>query len=378
MSNAESIRSRAARRAALLPASTKVLELGDTVATGTAGRLLGRLGAQVTRVLPVGAPAETADLAPLIGEGDNTRSAVAEWLHHGKNLISIDLGSADGRGRLDLLLDEADVVLIAGTSAEWEGFGVPVAHIRETASRAVIGQITHWGDSGPYAHLHGSELLAQAAGGLMNVIGVMEREPVRLGGHVMQATTGLLALDGVMIGLFRRQNTGEGAFFTTSDFESVAHLEWKIASATQAGRPRERRGQDGGGPVVVRTCDGHFAMFFTPRHWDDVKKVVGDPRLDDDRFKDPAARAQHQAELAAVIEETTRTLSKTDLYHRAQARGIPAGHVATMSDLLTSPQARSRNFFQSVEIDGVGTGEIPDAPWQILTSDDADPEVNVA
>lgn len=62
-------------------------------------------------------------------------------------------------------------------------------------------------------------------------------------------------------------------------------------------------------------------------------------RLDEDRFKDPAARARHQAELAAVIEETTRTLSKMDLYYRALVRGISAGHVATMTNLLTSPQA---------------------------------------
>ncbi|MGY2032587.1 CoA transferase [Nocardia gipuzkoensis] len=72
-------------------------------------------------------------------------------------------------------------------------------------------------------------------------------------------------------------------------------------------------------------------------------------RLDEDRFKDPAARAQHQAELAAVIEETTRTLSKMDLYHRALVRGIPAGHVATMTDLLTSPQARPRRRFNDDE-----------------------------
>jgi crotonobetainyl-CoA:carnitine CoA-transferase CaiB-like acyl-CoA transferase len=289
------------RQTAMLPATTKVLELGESVATATAGRYLERLGARVTRVLPVGVRSELSDLGPMIGRGDSERSAVGEWLRHGKVLTELDLSRGLGRARLNELLGESDVVLVAGTSADWEALGVTVAHMREVASQAVIGHVTHWGDSGPYSNLCGSELLVQAAGGLMNLIGVLDREPVRLGGRAMQATAGLLALDGVMIGLFRRQNTGKGAYFTTSEFEAVAHVEWKIASQVQAGRRRELRGQDGGGPVVVRTLDGHFALFFTPRHWDQVKELIPDPRLHDAKFSDPPARAKPRSvELLAV------------------------------------------------------------------------------
>lgn len=328
------------RRTALLPASTTVVELGETVATAVAGRFLERLGAQVTRVLPPGVESELA-------EG----SATATWLNHGKTLHA-------GAG-FDALLAEADVVLIAGTSAQWAEHGLPIDRIRQLAPTAVIGQITHWGDDGP---MRGGELQAQAAGGLLNLIGVRDREPVRLGGHPMQATTGLLALDGVLIALFRRQRTGEGAFFTTSEFESTAYVEWKIASFVQAGRKRELRGDDGGGPVTVRAADGHFALFFAPPNWTDVKALIGDPRLEEDRFADDKARAAHQPELAAIVEETTISQEKKELYHAAQARGIPAGHVATMTDLLASPQYLARDFFQEA-----GGGKIPDAPWQVLS-----------
>jgi len=378
MSSATSSEHPADRHTALLPASTKVLELGESVATATAGRYLERLGAKVTRVLPLGVRSELADLGPMIGEGESERSAVAEWLHQNKSLTELDLSRGEGRLHLDELLRESDVVLIAGTSAEWDLCGMTVAHVREVAAHAVVGHVTHWGDSGPYSRLRGGELVAQAAGGLMNLIGVLDREPVRLGGRAMQAAAGLAALDGVMIGLFRRQNTGEGAYFTTSEFEAVAHLEWKIASQTQAGRRRELRGEEGGGPVVVRARDGHFALFFTPRNWGEVKELIGDHRLDDARFSDRAARVEHEDELVAIVEETTRTLAKRALYHRAQALGIPAGYVATMTDLLGSPQARARDLFRSVEIEGIGVGQIPDAPWQVLTSDDTRRKVRVS
>jgi crotonobetainyl-CoA:carnitine CoA-transferase CaiB-like acyl-CoA transferase len=363
-----------ARRTALLPSGTKVVELGERVSTAVCGRFLERLGATVTCVLPAGLTSELNGLSPRIGEGEDERSATAEWLRANKTLLNVDLTNREERERLNMLVADADVVLIAGTTAEWADLGIPLDHLTTLAPAAVIGQVTPWGDFGPYTRLRGGELLAQAAGGLMNIIGLAEREPVRLGGHPMQAATGMLALDGVLIGLFHRQNTGKGSRFTTSEFESVAHVEWKIASAVQAGRPKERRGDEGGGPTTSRTRDGHFGLFFVPRNWAEVKAILGDPRLDDERFATPKARAEHQEEFTAIVEEITRSLSKKDLYYQAQARNVPAGHVATMSDLLKSPQYRARNFFQPIELDGIGLGEIPDAPWQVLTADDREPE----
>ncbi|MDQ0691330.1 CoA transferase [Arthrobacter sp. W4I7] len=364
------------RKTALLPGVTKVVELGERVSTAVSGRYLERLGATVTRVLPAHEASELAALGPWIGEGANARSAVAEWLRHGKSLLQVDFTSADERAGLETLLGEADVILVAGTTAEWDARGISLERVREVAPKAVIGQITPWGDSGPYSGLRGGEFMAQAAGGLLNLVGQADREPVRLGGYPTQATAGLLALDGVVIGLFRRQSTGEGYQFQTSEFESVAHLEWKIASATQSGRRREQRGDEGGGPVVVRTRDGHFGCFFIPPNWADLKAIIGDPRLDDEKFSTPKLRAAHEKEFREVIQGATLTRAKKELYHQAQERGIPAGHVATMTDLIESPQYRVRDFFQRITIAGVGEGEIPDAPWQVLMSDSFDTEGN--
>jgi crotonobetainyl-CoA:carnitine CoA-transferase CaiB-like acyl-CoA transferase len=124
----------------------------------------------------------------------------------------------------------------------------------------------------------------------------------------------------------------------------------------------------------VRTRDGHFGLFFAPHHWEAMKEVLGDPRLDDPRFATPRSRAEHQAELTEVFEQTTAGMSKKELYERAQARSIPAGYIATMTDLLESPQYRARDFFRPIEVDGVGAGLVPDAPWVVRTVDDISEE----
>jgi crotonobetainyl-CoA:carnitine CoA-transferase CaiB-like acyl-CoA transferase len=357
------------RKTSLLPPTTKVVELGESFSTALAGRFLQRMGAQVTTVLPAGEEQELDTLGPHLG-GSDSLSAVAVWLRDRKTLRVLDTRSAGGAAQLDSLLAEADVVLVAGRTYRWRERGVELETLRGRAPKAVIGHVTPWGDSGPYADRRPNELLLQAAGGLLKLVGSPTREPVRLGGHPMQAASGLLILDGVLIGLFRRQSTGQPASFSMSDFESVAHLEWKIASVHQSGKPIDKRGDEGGGPLVAKTPDGHFGLLFIPSDWNAVKDLIDDPRLDDEKFATPGARAAHEAELKAIVEETTRRVPKKDLYAGAQARRIPSGYVATISDLLASPQYRARHFFQEVEVGEMRSGEIPDAPWQVWTIDD--------
>lgn len=356
------------RATTLLPPSTRVVELGERYSTALAGRYLHCLGARVTRVITPGDTDELDALSPRLG-GEDGPSAAAVWLRHGKETIDVAADTSAHR-HVDRLLREADVVLIAGTTARWEARGVDLAEVRRQASGAIVGQVTAWGDSGPRSALRSNELMLQAAGGFMNLVGAAGREPVRLGGHPLEASAGLLVLDGVMIGLFHRQSTGRASSFETSEFEAAAHVEWKIASVHQTGQPIDRRGDEGGGPLIVRTRDGHFGLFFTARHWPRVKELLGDARLNDPRFDTPRSRARHESDFRAIVEEVAAPLSKKDLYARAQASDIPSGYVATMSDLLSSPQYRARDFLRLIEVAGRGTGQIPDAPWTIRTADE--------
>ncbi|MHA7274381.1 CoA transferase [Arthrobacter sp. TMT4-20] len=355
------------RQTALLPNTLKVVELGETVATALCGRFLLKLGAEVTRVLPTDTSSGIIGLGPTAGVGE--RPAITEWLNPGKVLTELDFADTHDRQRLEQVLREADVVLVAGTSRQWDQIGLSIDEIDELAHHAVIGRITPWGDSGPYSELLGGELQYQAVSGFMRLMGESDQEPVRLGGYPMQAIAGLLALDGVMIGLFARESTGEGSRFSTSEFEASAHAEWKIATTVQAGFPKEVRGEDKGS-VVVRCRDGHFALFYIPSNWDAVKAVIGDPRLDDESFATPRSRELNRIRLIEVIEETTISMSKIDLYYATQRHNIPAGYVATMTDLLSSPQYISRNFFERVDGDDARPGVIPNVPWQVFTSDD--------
>jgi crotonobetainyl-CoA:carnitine CoA-transferase CaiB-like acyl-CoA transferase len=361
---------RAPRNSTLLPENLRVLELGEAVSTALCGRLLSKLGAQVTQVAVAGSPHVLDESGPFVGDRAHRVSALGVWLRDGKARVEVDPEDPTARGHLDELVRSADVVLLAGTAAEWSARGFSAERLEDLAPTAIIGRISPWGESEEAAGLPSNELALQAASGFMRLIGDLEHEPVRLAGHPLQSIAALLALDGVMIGLFARERTGQGARFTTSEFEAAVHAEWKIATFAQAGLHRELRGEDNGA-LVLRCRDGHFAAFYVPRDWGVMKEIIGDSRLDDEVFDTPQGRIQNQERLVALIEETTRTMSKKDLYHATQARGIPAGYVATVTDLFESPQYAARRFFEPVEVPGVGDGLLPDASWQVFGPEDA-------
>lgn len=354
------------RSTRLLPAAMTVVEVGDSIAASMCGRFLHQLGARVIKVEPpTGSPLRSHP--PFLAAGATEKSAMFEWLNAGKEFASADVTTAAGREAVEALVRTGvDVILLSGRLEEWEGIGLqPSAWSALAPNRVVVGRVTMFGDLGPYADMTGGDLQAQALGGLTTLIGFAHREPLRLGGSQAQCATGMALLTGVLIGLYGGATSGRDTFFATSVLETVAHLEWKSASIAQSGGTAGVRGSDGG-PVIVRCRDGFFAFFFRPVDWAKVKGLIQDPRLDGVDFATHAKRVENQRQLIAVLEDTTRETAKRDLYQRAQEAGLPAGYMATMEDLIESPQYRARDFFDEVDIEGCGRGLLPGAPWQVM------------
>jgi crotonobetainyl-CoA:carnitine CoA-transferase CaiB-like acyl-CoA transferase len=341
-----------------------VIELGDSISASAAGMFLRELGAHVTKVEPPeGSPLKR--VAPFLGSDEV--SALYTYLNRGKQTVTADLASAEGRETVEGYLAEAcDVVLMSGTRDEWASVGLTTDRMRSLAPRAVVGRISRYGDDGPHRDLLGDELQFQALGGLMYVIGIEGREPLRMGGNVMQYAAGAALFTGALLGLYNRQATGSGAVFVTSVFELVPYLEWKNALSYQADGLVARRGDEGMAPVILPCKDGFSAFYYRPIDWANVKKLLEDPRLDAEEFATQPLRQQHRIELTAILAETTSRLEKRELYHRAQRIGLPIGYIATMGDLLESDQYLARAWLEEVDLGELGRGIVPGTPFRVI------------
>ena len=73
----------------------------------------------------------------------------------------------------------------------------------------VLGSISGFGQTGPYAKRPGFDQIAQGMGGLMSVTGLPGQGPVRVGIPVADLTAGLYTAIGILVALLEREQTGQ-------------------------------------------------------------------------------------------------------------------------------------------------------------------------
>jgi crotonobetainyl-CoA:carnitine CoA-transferase CaiB-like acyl-CoA transferase len=322
---------------------TRVLEIGHEVRTAYCGYLLARLGARVTKLVT----------SYPTGDSPAHDRAAATFLDRGKDVIRA------GQTPADDLVDDTEVVIAPGRQALLAVTGSTPADLRRHRPDLVVGIASGFGEHGGYAGLAGGEAQQLALGGLLSMVGEPGREPLRLGGPQAGHAAALALFTAVQLALYRRAGTGTGALVETSAVRAVAYLDWKSQIHHADDGTVLQRGS-GSGPVVLRCVDGFVGFYYRDEEWPAVKRLVGDPRLDDERFATQRGRDRHRADLVAILEAYSRHLTRDELYHRAQALHIPAGSVLTLDELRHDPQLTARDFLRTE--DGV---TYPLAPWTV-------------
>lgn len=343
-----------------------VVELGDSIATAWTGRLLADLGARVIRVDDAGGGALYRS-EPAVGQDEAGVGVGAAWLHLNRNKQSVtcSLDSDGGRelvgglfARADVAIDGLGVDVLAGL-----GFAHPV--LRESSPGLVIASITPFGLSGPYRNLHASDLVIGALGGLMNMVGFPEREPLALGGAQAQYAAGLSAFAGIMAAVTWRDHSSAGQIVDVSMLETVAFIEWKSGAYFEAdGRVRYRVGNKSHWQVLP-ALDGYIALVYQDDDFKKLQELTGIEALNDERFARRRGRAEHADELRELFAPWFASRSKLDVYHEAQAKGVPLGFVATIEDLLGSGQYEARGFWQTVDHPATGPAQYPGHPYHL-------------
>lgn len=333
--------------AALLPfGDLRVVLVGRDPAIAMTGALFRALGAAVTGIPSPADRREAAELndrdpfVRLYLDSDDAEASPAEP------------GSARSR------LAEADIVLATGAAPDVLGVSVTAL----AAGGTVVVRVTPWGERGPRAGDAGSELVLQAASGLVNLVGDPGREPLMLGGHQAAYSTGMQAFTAAVIALHDRDRTGTGQEVRTSYLESLAYLEWKGGVYFQADGTVLGRGQSTG-PLVLPAADGYLALYYRDVDWPQVVALFGDDRLSDPRFATMPLRIAHEEELRSILTEGTQIRSKHTLYHAAQRLGIPAGSVETIPDLKKSEQYAAQGFLQAARLEGGRRALVPSLPF---------------
>lgn len=327
-----------------------VVELGHDPATAYCSLLLSGLGADVAKVgAPGNVTPQTSAPPPPI------EAAAALFLDEGKRVLDVPVDHRD----VDALLGAADVILVGFPADVQHRFCVDSEALRARFPNAIVAVV----GSGPVGS-EGSvddvgEFQAQAASGVMWLMGEPGRPPLRLPGTQAGYTAGLVLFTSIVFALHGRTRGARNRVVGTSRVRSFSYLDWKSQIYHESEGRVLTRGSESG-PIVLRCTDGYLGFYYRPEDWPAVKELIGDARLDDEAFDSQAGRDHNRRELRAILERYTRSRPVAEVYRAAQGLGIPAGSVNTLDDVIAAYET--------------SPGEVvrPPIPWSVHSGNEVE------
>ena len=332
-------------------AGITVLEIGHSIAAPFAGMILGELGADVVKLEnpDIGDPCR--DWGPPFWDG---ASATFQAMNRAKRGIAVDLKSEADVARLRGFIDaRVDVVLHNLKFGTLDRYGLSASTLLAAKPSLVYCNLGAFGATGPLRHLPGYDPLMQAHSGLMSLMGEDERPPVRVGVSIVDLSTGMWAVIGILSALQERARTGKGGVVDTSLYESaLAWMGIHIALYLCCGEMPRRQGS--GTPQIVpyqafRTRDGWMMVLAgNDNLFRRLCETLGCPALaDDERFRTNGARVVNRATLIPMLQDILELEPTASWVAKLGAAGVPNGPIQTIDQVVADAQTKALGIIQN-------------------------------
>ena len=311
---------------------------------------LGDLGADVIKIeSPQG---DSIRGAPPFVEGEGAPFML--W-NRNKRGIRLDLKDPADLEVFWDLVDGADVLLENFRPGVIKRLGLGWEALPARTPRLVLGSISGFGQTGPYAGRGGFDLIIQAMSGLMSVTGPKDGPPYRIPLAISDVGAGLYLTIGILAALQARNTTGEGQWVETSLLEATVSLGvYEAANFFANGKRPEKLGQAhrGSSPYqVFETADGWMTIGSAQQNF--FRKLcvlIGQPDLPEDpRFKTNAERVKNNELIVAIIQAELKKRTTADWMAALEAEGIPAGPVLHHDEVFADPQVLARGMVAEVD-----------------------------
>jgi alpha-methylacyl-CoA racemase len=165
-------------------------------------------------------------------------SAVYALLNRGKKSVVLDLKTPDARARLAPLVARCDVVVEQFRPGVMARLGLGYEDVKAANPRAIYCSITGYGQDGPRRDEAGHDLNYLAATGLLALSpGAADRPTVPPALMADVAGGAMPAVMNILLGLRRRDATGEGCFLDIAMVDAMFTFAWDaLASGFAGGR----------------------------------------------------------------------------------------------------------------------------------------------
>jgi len=340
----------------------KVLDLTHHIAGPYCTKLLADYGAEVIKVERPGIGDDARRIGPFFGDEANPdASGLFLYLNTNKRGITLNLKAEAGRQVFRELVRDADILVENFSPGVMGRFGFDYRSLEKMNPGLVMTSISNFGQTGPYRDFKATELISDAMGGWMTVIGDPEREPLKPGGSQAQFVGGLFGAVGTMTAFHGREMNGVGQHVDISLMEAVLYIQMNITSIYAYYQHITKRIGNMVLPLpgsILPCRDGYIGAFaITTSQWETLCDWMGKPEFKEDPdFLTVPDRAENADLLNAHLISWLVEHDQEELFREAQKRKLPFGMPMNSEMLLESDHLNERGYF--VEVDHPATGKI--------------------
>jgi crotonobetainyl-CoA:carnitine CoA-transferase CaiB-like acyl-CoA transferase len=349
-------------------AGLRVLELARILAGPWAGQTLADLGADVIKVERKGTGDDTRGWGPPFVEGADGKHIGAAYFHsanRGKRSIEMDFESEDGRRIVRKLAARSDILIENFKVGGLAIFGLDYKNLAPENPRLIYCSVTGFGQDGPYAKRAGYDLMAQGMGGMMDLTGMADGPPTRVGVAISDIFTGCYSVIGILAAVAQREKTGKGCYVDTALVDSTVgvlanqalnylvsqELPKRIGNAHPNIVPYQEFPVADGHIIVATGNDNQYIKFCN---------VLGAPELGQNPdYKDNIGRLKHRGELVGKLTALTKRMTRDDLLAKLEAQGVPAGPINNLEQVFDDPQVKHRGMKLDLPSQAAKSGAIP-------------------
>ena len=337
----------------------KVVDFTWSVAGGAIGQCLAQFGAQVIKV-------ESSTRLDITRANAPYKDKIASPDHAGmfpvigcnKHSLTLDLEKPRAIEIAKRLVAWGDVVLESFRPGVMKKLGINYEELNKVKPDVIMLSSSLMGQTGPLATLAAWGNQIGGITGLYHVTGFPDGEPTATPVVYPDLVTPWFGIALVLGALDYRRKTGKGQYIDLSEMETTIHslvpalLEYAV-NGSDRGRIGNRSSH--ACPHSAFRCKGDdrwcVIAVFTDEEWQTACEIMGNHSwAKEARFATFVDRKANEDELEKLIESWTTEHTAEEVMKSMQARGITAGVVESMEDVMDKdPQFRHRHFFWKLD-----------------------------
>ena len=331
----------------------KVIDLTTALNGPFCTMILADYGAEVLKIEPLGGE-QCRTWGPL--DEKSGESGFFNYVNRNKKGATLNLKTEKGLQMFYDLVKDADILVENYRGGVTKKLKIDYETIRQINPNIIYSSGSGFGQYGPITHRPCYDIVAQAMGGMVNLTGFTDTDPVKVGPSVADHVAGIYLAVGTLLALHHRDVTGEGQHVDVAMFDTIfSLLENALVNYTVGGFISQRNGNvdPSIAPFDIFKCkDGFVALGVgNDKLFQNFCRTIGhEELLEDPRYTTNELRCNNYVpDLQNVIISWCEQYTKSEVEAIMDEAGIPCGPVLDVKEAIEHPHIQARDMMVHCE-----------------------------